>query len=178
MFKLQEAELISSIIIKGLTPMCEAIAVAGSVRRQRLEVKDVDIVLIPHDIEAIKRKCLEDWGPTDSFLSGDEKKPKWGERMAHFWYMGAFPVDLYFADLHTWPTLLLIRTGSKEHNIKMCTTAKSKGMYLAADGSGLFADRQKQNLLPVELEEDIFKHLGLPYLPPEQREHRASGETG
>ena len=44
-----------------------------------------------------------------------------------------------------------------------------KGMYLAADGSGLFYDRLKKNRADVNSEKDIFSLLGLAWKEPEQR---------
>src|SRR6266446_3745254 len=47
------------------------------------------------------------------------------------------PVDIYMATEESWATLLLIRTGSAEHNIWMCARARACGGKLHADGSGL-----------------------------------------
>jgi DNA polymerase/3'-5' exonuclease PolX len=172
--KLQEAMMKALLIKQALAPLCERIEVAGSIRRECPEVHDIDIVLIPREdmMADIRALCLDKWAaPGDNILSGDDKKPKWGERMATFWHKGDTQVDLYFADAHTWNTLLLIRTGSKEHNIKLCSTAKSKGMYLAADGSGLFADRLKEKPIRTETEADIFDALGFHYVEPQERSY-------
>lgn len=90
-------------------------------------------------------------------------------------------LDIYVATPETWATLLLIRTGSAAHNIRLCSRAKNMGMKLHADGSGLFSIREKVNfygaverrdeeLLASNSEEEIFKALGLPYEEPERRE--------
>lgn len=170
---LQDAKMKALLIKQALAPHCERIEIAGSIRRECPEVHDIDIVLIPKDdaMSQIRALCLDKWAMVDDILSGDEKKPKWGERMATFWHKGDVQVDLYFADPHTWPTLFLIRTGSKEHNIKLCSTAKSKGMYLAADGSGLFGDRLKEKPIRVDTEADIFEALGFAYVDPAQRSY-------
>jgi len=82
-----------------------------------------------------------------------------------------FPVgsmlDVYIATPEIWATLLLIRTGSKEHNIYLCTRARQKGMKLHADGSGLFRALER---VAGDTEESIFKTLGLDYVIPERRE--------
>jgi len=160
------------LIKQALSEYCDRIEIAGSIRRECAEVNDIDIVLIPKPgaMKDIKTLCLETWADQDAgLLTGDEQKPKWGDRMAVFWHKGKTQIDLYFADAHTWQTLLLIRTGSKEHNIKLCSIAKEKGMALAADGSGVYADRQREKQVRVTCEADIFEALGVDYVEPPER---------
>ena len=76
-------------------------------------------------------------------------------------------IDLYIADRETLPTLRLIRTGSKEHNIHLCRRARSLGLQLHASGEGLFDGQLKK--LKVDDEEDVFRLLGLEYIEPERR---------
>ena len=81
-------------------------------------------------------------------------------------------VDFYVADEKTWPTLLLIRTGSKAHNVAMCKLARQKGMVLHADGRGLsrLTDCEgTEHLVPCHNEHDIFSALGIPYKAPWER---------
>ena len=162
-----EAKMVYIVVANSIKQYCERIEAAGSLRRRRPEVNDIDIVLIPHKgcMDKIKEICLA-FHP----LIGPHKPPKWGERMASFRYKEVVGVDLYFADEVTWPILWLIRTGSKEHNIHLCNQAKMQGMYLAADGSGLFKDRLKTEIIPVASERDVFENLRMPYLEPEDRE--------
>jgi DNA polymerase (family 10) len=76
-------------------------------------------------------------------------------------------VDVYFAKRETWATLLLIRTGSKEHNIKLAQRAKELGMKLRASGDGI--EGVSGDSIIVNAEEEIFAILGLPYVLPERR---------
>lgn len=172
LINLKDAKMKAVLIKQALSEFCEQIEIVGSIRRGCEMVHDIDIILIPKPdaMQDIKSLCLEKWAG-DNLLSGDENKPKWGERMASFWYRGNVQVDLYFANPHTWHTLLLIRTGSKEHNVKLCSTAKDKGMYLSADGSGLYHDRKKERPVPVTCEADIFRALGFQYVAPEERSY-------
>ncbi|MGH8136491.1 MAG: hypothetical protein ACRER4_09085, partial [Steroidobacteraceae bacterium] len=78
-------------------------------------------------------------------------------------------VDVYLADEHTFPTLLLIRTGSKEHNILLCMRAQELGLHLNANGHGL-TDRASGQPLSVLSESDLFRHLKMPYKEPWERE--------
>jgi len=75
-------------------------------------------------------------------------------------------VDIYRATPKTWGVLTLIRTGSTQHNIKLCSWAKSMGLMLSAK-DGVIKDGQ---VIASRTEEEIFKALCLEYVAPEQRE--------
>jgi len=149
---------------------CERIEIAGSVRRKQATCHDLDIVIIPKPdcMDRIKNLCLSHHPPA-LFGGADIPDPKWGEKLASFSWDGYVQVDLYFCDITTFPVIYLIRTGSKEHNIKLTTLAKSKGMLLAAEGY-LYADRLKQRTIHVNSEADVLYALGLAYIEPEKRE--------
>lgn len=156
MIKLEEADALSEELEMLLAPSCYRIQVAGSVRRRRLLVRDIDIVAIPI------------WGTLKPQISGIAYRvlrsgPKW----TSFIY-NSVQVDVYYATEETWATLLLIKTGSKESNIRLCTKARNRGWHLAASGDGLFDGEGRR--LAGETEESIFKALGEPYLEPWDRD--------
>ena len=72
-------------------------------------------------------------------------------------------VDLYVATPETWEPLLLIRTGSAEHNIKLSMRARKLGMKLAHRGL------VKNGRIIASTEKRIFEALGMEYVPPEER---------
>ena len=152
---LQIAKSLANEVIKRLSPYCQKIEVAGSVRRQKPRVKDIDIVLIPSDLWNLTHE-IRGLGP--SHVGGDKLK-----RVNY----GGNQVDLYFADEKTWATLLLIRTGSAENNIRLATLAKKRGWHLAASGDGLFNENGQR--IAGDSEESIYEALGLPYQAPEER---------
>ena len=76
-------------------------------------------------------------------------------------------VDFYIASPDTWYTLLLIRTGSTEHNIRLTSLAKRRGWHLHASGKGLTNESGER--IAGDSEESFFEALGIPYLPPERR---------
>jgi DNA polymerase/3'-5' exonuclease PolX len=78
------------------------------------------------------------------------------------------PVDIYLANPDTWITLVLIRTGPAQHNIKLCTKARELGYCLHADGRGLFTRTGMK--LKTDTEQEFFERLGLSYTPPEGRD--------
>ena len=89
-----------------------------------------------------------------------------GGKLKRFDYNGV-QVDLYYATLETWATLLLIRTGSKENNIRLATLANKKGWHFFASGEGLFNENGRR--VAGDSEESIYEALGLPYQRPEER---------
>lgn len=153
-WSLETAIRVGDEVKKLLEPYCSRIAVAGSVRRQRPKVHDVDIVLIPGDPWSLMA-ILRQYG-----AKGGDKIQKLSWKV--------MPVDIYFADERSWATLLLIRTGSMEHNIMMCSKAKEIGYQLKANGSGLL-NRDGQRIAG-ESEESIFAALGMRYKEPKARE--------
>jgi DNA polymerase (family 10) len=79
---------------------------------------------------------------------------------------GQVQVDFYAATEKTWGVLLLIRTGSTQHNIKLCSWAKSMGLMLSAKDGVI----KNGKVIASQTEEDIFKALCMEYVPPEKRE--------
>ena len=138
-----------------LAPLCEKIEVAGSIRRQRPFVNDIDLVLIPKNQGVLAQKLYE--------LGCRFGGPK----LQRFTYKG-IPVDIYIASPQTWATLLLIRTGSTRHNKELCSLARRRGWQLKANGEGLVDSLGKR--VAGESEEAIFKALNVPYQEPWERE--------
>jgi DNA polymerase (family 10) len=153
--ELEKAKLIANEIITELAPYCAKIEVAGSIRRRKPFPADIDIVLIPYDLWSFTAE-IKALGP--AIVSGDKLK--------RINYNGV-QVDLYFATPDTWATLLLIRTGSKENNIRLCTLAKKRGWHLAANGDGLFNERGER--IAGDSEESIYEALGVPWQEPWER---------
>lgn len=166
--ELEKAKAIAEEIKAHLAPNCQKIVVAGSIRRQKSFVRDVDIVCIPSNqgqfIGALQRMGL--------IKSGAGKLIR---VELQYGFPPGLKLDVYIATPETWSTLLLIRTGSKEHNIKLCKRARQRGMKLYADGSGLFRI-EAQGCEGIEIriagdtEESIFEALELPYKEPWERE--------
>ena len=156
--ELERAEKVAEAVVLRLAPYCSRIEVAGSIRRRKPMVRDIDIVLIPADPWNLEHEILGLARPFQPKLSG--------EKLKRFNYNGV-QVDLYFASPETWATLLLIRTGSAENNIRLASLAKKRGWRLAASGDGLFDENGKR--IAGDTEESIYEALGLQYQRPEER---------
>lgn len=108
--KLEKAKTIAEEFIKENNHKYERIEVVGSIRRNKPEVKDIDLIAIP---------------------KYPEKK-----KLIRLNYMG-IQVDIYLAIEENWEVLKLIRTGSAKHNRMLCFKALSRGWKLKAGGEGL-----------------------------------------
>lgn len=153
--KLQEAQSIANEVYYRLKPYCEKIIVAGSIRRQKAEVRDIDIVLVPS----------KPWDLMHAVLDLGSSSVA-GEKLRRVEYNGT-QVDIYYATPKSWATLLLIRTGSKENNIRLCSRARNLGMKLKANGDGVIDVDGK--LILIESEEQVYKVLKLPFKEPWER---------
>jgi len=153
--ELDKAQKIAKEVIKQLSLYCKRIQVAGSIRRRKPEVNDVDIVLIPDNL----------WNPHQEIMRLG--KVKMGGNKIMCVTVGLAQIDLYFAEPETWATLLLIRTGSKENNIRLAMLAKKRGWHLAASGDGLFNEEGER--IAGDTEQSIYGALGIPYQLPQER---------
>lgn len=153
--QLERAHAIASEVMGRLSPYCKQIVVAGSVRRQKPNVKDIDFVLVPSDPWNLSREIMG-LGPSVVY----------GEKLKRINYNDT-QIDLYYASEKTFATLLLIRTGSVENNIRLATLAKKRGWHLAASGDGLFNENGQR--VAGDSEASIYEALGLPYQRPEER---------
>ena len=152
---LERAQKVADAVVKHLSPHCQRIEIAGSIRRRKPWVNDVDLILIPKNL----------WNLHGELMKLGQLKMS-GKKIMRV-MVGSTQVDIYVADEATWATLLLIRTGSKENNIRLCSRAKDMGWHLAASGDGLFNEREER--IAGDSEISIYNALGLPYQRPEER---------
>ena len=157
-----DAQDIADRIVTALAPACERIEIAGSLRRRRPDVHDIDLVLIPRDRLDLLIRLMDLYG---------RKPEKIGEKYVMLKSFDGIQVDLYLATPETWATLLLIRTGSKQHNIHLAQRANERGWRLKANGEGIDGPVDAQGApIMMQTEADIFQTLGLPYREPWERE--------
>jgi len=157
--KLQEAMTIAQTVKKVLTPYCDRIEIAGSIRRRKPIVHDIDIVLIEKPEAALI---------IPSILATIGTITLYGSKIKRVLYVGAdINIDIYTATPASWSILLLIRTGSKENNIRLATIAMTKGWKLKANGDGLF--NKHGDRIAGDTEQSIYQVLGIPYQEPHDR---------
>jgi DNA polymerase/3'-5' exonuclease PolX len=179
MFPYSFAREIAEDLVNELSGFCDRIKIVGSLRRRRQAVHDIDIIAIPRFVqvndetlfgEPVQDNLLEK-RLSQLCLRGELNLEVNGSKIKRFLKTvddDTIPIDIYIATEQTWWTLLLIRTGSRNHNITLARRAMDLHMHLKADGSGLLTPGG--SLIPIHSEEEIFRHLGLSYRSPEERE--------
>lgn len=178
--KLEEADELGAEMLAALAPACERIMIAGSVRRRRSQVNDLDIVLMPKaslaEVEFALRESpakLEKYGQGDNWIARvrDGKlaaSPTDEGFQVDIWLAKPRQGDLFSLIKSTWGTILLCRTGSMAHNIQLASLANSKKLKWSPY-RGLI-DPKTEEVIASETEEDIYEALGLEWRPPEDRE--------
>ena len=159
---LQQAAKLAENIKAEVEAHCERIEVAGSIRRQRPKVHDVDFVVIA--------KTDRDWQQINEALKRLKAKPNCSGNQLIKTHVpiqnGLFQVDFYRAKPSTFGIHLLIRTGSAQHNCWLAGYAISKQMRLKYS-EGLIKDNAP---IAGKDEESVFSALGLVCPFPTERE--------
>lgn len=141
------------------------VAVAGSIRRQRDDIGDIDLVVLDYTSQNPWQR--HEIGVALVGLGYDQTKD--GDKIASFTHPTRCPLDLYYATLETWGITLLVRTGSAGHNIKLAEHGKHRlptRRLSVARGILNTADI----VVASRTEEECFAALGLTYVPPWERE--------
>lgn len=168
MIKLSEAKAIIDELDVKLDSHIFYGQICGSIRRKKNFVNDIDWVIVP-SAESTYEFGQESFDNTITRLH-DEGKILLGKKIKRFNYKGV-SIDIYIATELTFQTLMLIRTGSKEHNIKLTTLARGKGLKLFADGSGLCKVDKDEKIIEVveNTEKGILNNLLGKFVEPEDR---------
>jgi DNA polymerase (family 10) len=163
LFLLGRALPVARELCQTLRSLSERVAYAGSLRRMRETVHDVDILATSKD-QATATKIMEEF----------VNLPIVGSVIAHGATKSSvllsddLQVDLRVVEPDSWGAALCYFTGSKQHNIRLRERAIKRGLklneYALLDSTGkAVASRE---------EEDVYDALELPWIPPVLREDR------
>jgi DNA polymerase/3'-5' exonuclease PolX len=183
---LADVRPVADDLVARLRPACERLEIAGSIRRARPQVGDIELVAIPRFEERER--------PSQGTLFGPER-PRRAERANLLWdavdALGVFcekrgpvyrqfawrgvRVDVYTCERGNWGWILFHRTGPGYLRAKIGSMLVARG-FAAVDGwiwdaRGLSIDR-------VETPEEsvVFRLLGIPELPPDRRDQLKAPE--
>jgi len=145
---------------------------AGSFRRMRETVGDVDILVTTPDVKAALRAFTSFPAVKQVYSEGEIKSSVLVEYAAYTGGTRLLQVDLEILDAGSWGAGLQYFTGSKDHNVHLRGMAVDQGLKL--NEYGLFRGEEK---LAGATEEEVYKGLGLPWIPPELREDRGEIEA-
>lgn len=136
-------------------------SIAGSMRRYREDVKDLDFIIATDDTQTVKEKLLAFEDLEEVIAAGDTK--------ISIIATGQYPINVDFRLVtdEEFITTLHHFTGSKDHNVLMRQLAKSQGKKISEYG---VEDIETNEITTFKTEEDFFASFGLQYIPPEIRE--------
>lgn len=171
--KLEDATALAKGLIALLGPYCERIEIAGSIRRGKPEVKDIELVAEPKEPGLLQpglHYILDGLRAERVIAPGTPKR--WGQRYRHFAYQGA-EVDLFVVlPPAQWGVIFTIRTGPARYSESLMLEAKRH--HLAVQSGALYRMEEAnsgRHFTPVSTpeEEDFFRALGLIWVAPEKR---------
>ncbi|MEU3516265.1 DNA polymerase/3'-5' exonuclease PolX [Streptomyces sp. NPDC006654] len=148
-------------------PGCERCTYAGSLRRMRETIGDVDILVAAERSAPVMRAFTALPYVTEVVGQGEKKTSvRTGRGLA---------VDLRVVPPDSWGAALQYFTGSKAHNIR--TRERAVHHRLKLSEYGLF-DVESGAKIVSRTEEEVYDRLGLPWIPPTLREDRGEIEAG
>jgi len=168
-FRLSTAAHAAEMILDLLRSRPEVLRVqyAGSLRRSRETVGDLDFIAATPDPAGLTTWFSQLDIVHDVIACGDTK--------CSIHLENGLQCDLRAVSNDQFPFALQYFTGSKEHNVALRSLALKRGLSL--NEYGFTATRKDGDLPEVHDENDIYKALGLEFIPPELRENRGEIEA-
>ena len=145
---------------------CERCEYAGSLRRFRETVGDVDILAASTDSGPLMQ-ALVDMPEVTSVIARGETKTSVRVSTEHAGRGGSIQVDLRVIPPESWGAAMQYFTGSQAHNVATREIAVRKKLKLSE--YGLF-EVETGKLIASATEEDVYHRLGLDWVPPPMRE--------
>lgn len=161
---LAEAKIIAEKYLSEILPHCIRAEIAGSIRREKPEVKDIEIVCIPklYDtglFESGLASVVNKWEKVKGEM--EYGKCKYTQRILP----EGIKLDLFFAEVENWGNIFLIRTGDWEFSKKIMGTRLPQNGYRQVEGYL----KHKEKIIPCYEEEELFKRAGLRFIEPKNR---------
>ncbi|QWV97689.1 DNA polymerase/3'-5' exonuclease PolX [Geomonas nitrogeniifigens] len=144
----------------------DRVEIAGSIRRRRDSIKDIDIVATSPEPASVMEAFLNLPQVHDVIMRGPTR--------ASVTIREGVQVDLRVVEPVSYGAALAYLTGSQAHNVRLREMAQKRGLKI--NEYGIF--REEDNVrLGGENEEDVYRLLDLPFVPPVLREDRGELEA-
>lgn len=196
---LREAREVAAPLIEALRPHCERVEVAGSIRRGKPFVNDIEIVCVPKTLKVTTPKVtkpgdlfsdqveveetkamrvpgfvntVDGWqtATMDMMPNGKKFGSAWDGKYCKFLLPTGTQVDLFITVPEQWGYIFMIRTGSADFTRMIATR------WSATGHKGINGELTRSGLvLHFREEDELFAHLGLITPHPSEREMTAEG---
>ena len=168
----QAALAVAQALEAQLRPACERVLIAGSLRRQRAEIGDIELVVLPRmrPVEDMFGMIVGHVSALDDALAGLAPTfRKNGEKFKQFDFEH-LPIDLFIASPETWGCIATIRTGSSDFSHWLVSPRRAGGgcpSHLSFRDGRIVANGGAAIATPEE--RDVFAALELPWVEPAER---------
>lgn len=178
-----EARLIANELKIELAGQARRIETAGSTRRGKSTVKDIELVIIPHHRPSLLARI-------DAMVISDQIQPRankkgnriaWGQKERACVYKRIYPVDIFLADEDNFGFIYWLRTGPGDANTRVMEILKMRCSPVRARDGRLHwvhyppdYNSHDDNYIPTHVistpsEADVFTLFGMDYRPPARR---------
>jgi DNA polymerase (family 10) len=147
-------------------PQVKKISLAGSLRRMRETVRDFDLLVTSTKPAKVMEAFIA--------LPQVAEVLAHGETKATVRHREGIQIDLRVVEPECFGAALQYFTGSKDHNIRVRELASRKGLKVSE--YGVFNEATGRRIAGAT-EEEVYKAIGLPYMPPELREDTGEVEA-
>jgi DNA polymerase (family 10) len=138
----------------------DRIEVAGSLRRMRETVKDIDILATSNEPARVVNTLVTMPSVVEVIARGDTR--------ASVRHQDGIQIDLRVVEPEAFGAALQYFTGSKDHNVRTRELAQRRGLSISE--YGVFEEATGRRVAGAT-EEDVYASIGLPWIPPEIREN-------
>ncbi|MFG1690835.1 DNA polymerase/3'-5' exonuclease PolX [Gemmatimonadota bacterium] len=166
-FLLSEVDALISPLLEHMkeAPGVERLEVAGSYRRRRETVGDVDLLAL---CEGDSRGVMDHF----TAFAGGSRVEASGETRGRIVLRSGLPVDLRILPGDSYGAALHYFSGSKEHNVAIRSLAVRQGLRISEYGVFRGGEGDEGERLGGATEEEVFDSVGLPWISPLLREDR------
>jgi DNA polymerase (family 10) len=166
-----DAQRVGRRLVEALSPLpaAERVALAGSVRRGKAAIGDLDVLVGTNDPTPVMARFRTLPDVEEVLLGGDGRCSVrlHNQQQAD---LRVLPTETFGAGLHYF-------TGSKQHNIRLRQRANHMGLKVSDKGVFIRAVSEEVPIDPCTDEATVFRHVGLPWIPPELREGQGEFEA-
>jgi DNA polymerase/3'-5' exonuclease PolX len=182
-----EAIAVARALLMRLRPAVEAVTIVGSLRREKPDVGDAELLYIPKVGRArtpgelfesegvnLAEQIIGELVRTNilSLRLSEDGKTCYGQKNKLLTHVDSgLPIDLFATTKTSWFNYLVCRTGPAELNQEIATRANNMGYRWNPYGPGFTPLSPVGDYRPfvVRSEEDVFRFVGLPYHEPKDR---------
>lgn len=167
---LRDAAALALLMCERLKPYCRRIEIAGSIRRRKSEIGDIELVAMPYFSDDLFGSSTGDHKLNGVDWESFGRVVKNGNKYKQIELFEGVNLDLFIVTPPAqWGVLFLIRTGSAEFSHRFVTSKQAGGLlpsYLKVKDGAIWS---RNHIVPTPEEKDVFDLAGVGWIEPERR---------